>query len=80
MQTYYLVKYVMSLGIEACDGMPLDSNPLTIDIPGRCGYYRLDRDVFTDRNEAVAAARALQAKRIKSLRKQLANAEAVEIV
>lgn len=80
MQTYYLIKYVMSIGIEVCDGEPIDTNAGTIMLAGRYRYYHLGRDVFLDRGDAVRAARALREKRIKSLRKQLASAETLEIV
>ena len=71
MKTYFLAKYALSQGIQVVKGPPSTDGYVSLLI----GFFKLGRDIFETRAEAVVAAKALQAKKIASLQKQLAAVE-----
>jgi hypothetical protein len=80
MAVYYISRYYASEGIVKTQGAPLNTNPNTILTEHRRMYYKLGVDAHVNRASAVVAARLALLKRIKGMRRQLANLEAVEIV
>lgn len=82
MKTMYLSKYALSAGIKAVSvdwddrDTSGDSRP-RVKPDGYLDWYTVGKDIHHDRADAVAAAKVMAAKRIVSLRKQIAKLEAM---
>lgn len=77
MNTMYLSKYALSVGVKEVEvNSDLDGDRVRPE--GYCDYYKIGRDIHHDRADAVAAAKVMAAKRIVSLRKQIAKLEAMK--
>ena len=81
MTTYYVTKYALSskgkIAALVADGPPSEHG--YVYETGWAGRsYKIDRDVFTTPQAAIAAAEAARKKKIASLRKQIAALEKVE--
>ena len=73
-ETFYLAKYALSKGkIEVVTGEWLDGDPkwVTSKHGGLWSTFKLGREIFRTREEAVAKADELRKKRIASLHKQI---------
>ena len=78
--TYYSIKRLFKNGIESHDGRS-NGEYVYVAIPGSYWTDRLKigRDIFTDRASAVAAALKAIEKKRKSIAKQLAKIDDLEV-
>ena len=75
-KSYWLSKYALSEGVQACDGVELDTNDQTIKLAGYgWNYFKLGRDVHESESAAKKAAEDMRLKKIASLKKQIAKLE-----
>lgn len=69
----YLVKYALSGGIKR---VVIDSGyDDRVKPVGFSDYYTVDKEIFANSNDAIAAANAMREKKIVSLKKQIAKLE-----
>jgi hypothetical protein len=74
--TMFVARYALSGGIKEAIGTITDDGQYLSE-GGHGGFYRIDRDAFRTREEAVADAELRRAAKIASLRKQIAKLEKV---
>lgn len=72
LETFYLVRYALSSGeVNVVVGEECDTNPGSIIVKRWWSSYKLGRDIFRSREEAVAKADELRKKKIVSLHRQI---------
>lgn len=70
----YITKYALSRGIiETCDYKISSRDPSWIYSTNHFYNYKIGRDVFFEREEAIKDAYQKRDKKIKSLKKQIDN-------
>lgn len=79
-QKVWLAKYALSEGVceEVVRGGSSREKWITIESRTTWALYKLGRDVFTNREDAVVAADVLRHKKLASLRKSIAKLEKME--
>lgn len=71
--TYYLTKYALSGGVRLVEKEDIKLSAAEfVYIRGLMSGYKLGRDIFVSREEAVSAVEKMRLKRITSISKQLA--------
>jgi hypothetical protein len=75
--TYYLTKYALTEGIKEVTARNYGDDGTYVYPEGYTSWFsfKLGRDVFESRADAVKAAEAMRIKKIASLRKQIAKLE-----
>lgn len=76
---YFIAKYALTAGIQAVELAPsrLFGDELLVDLSGSGQSYRAGVDVFEHAADALADAEKRRAKKLKSLRGQIAKLEAL---
>ena len=74
-KTYWLAKYSLTGGIKELSHVARVSDNGYIYLQGTWEIYKIGKEVFENRYEAVAAAETMRLKKIASLKKQLAKLE-----
>ena len=77
-ETFYLSKYALSGGVKEVRGVLKDDYVSAIDGLFSFQSYRLGRDIFERREDAVTAANRLRMAKIASLQKQIKKLEGME--
>ena len=67
----YLAKYAISEGVKEVEIIDRDYRFDYVGLVGYSALYVLGRDVFKEKNEALAAAEKIRTKKIASLKKQI---------
>lgn len=68
----YVTKYALTSGIEERDDLRVDDSGYAHGKPG-FEIFKIGRDVFYSRDDAVKAAESARAKKIKNLEAQIAK-------
>lgn len=77
---YYLVRYCLTKGIEEVesDNTSVYGGHTHVYVKSFYGAFRLGKDIFLDKNQAVIAANEIKGAKIASLKKQIAKLEKAE--
>ena len=79
-ETFYLIRYALSEGVIAevrgYEGSYESKG--WVGVNNNWTSFKLGRDIFRDRNDAVAQVEVMRKKRIASLQKQIQKLEAME--
>lgn len=83
MKTYYVTKYSLTKGIYPVEGTTtqFDSTSSYVQFKNKNNYpccFKLDKDIFSTIDGAVADAEHRRLKKIKSLEKQIAKLKALK--
>lgn len=71
----WLAKYALTDRVKQVEVVPISSAPSYVKQPGGWLILKIGMDVFETEDEALAAAEAMRAKKVASLRKQIAKLE-----
>ena len=81
-ETFYLVRYALSEGAIA-EVRSVESHSskgwVSVSANGYWTSFKLGRDIFRDRNDALTQVEAMRKKKIASLQKQIQRLEGMEI-
>ena len=79
-ETFYLVRYALGEGVIAeVRGFEAHSCKCWVSVNNNWTSFKLGRDIFRDRNDAVAQVEVMRKKKIASLKKQIQKLEGMEI-
>lgn len=74
-ETFYLAKYALSVGIKEVQGVRNDDYVYGLDGFLSFHSFRIGRDIFESRAEAVAQANKLRTAKLASLKRQIKKLE-----
>ena len=78
-ETFYLVRYALSEGaIAEVRSVESHSSKGWVSVNGHWTSFKLGRDIFRDRNDALTQVEAMRKKKIASLQKQIQKLEGME--
>ena len=80
-ETFYLVRYALSEGtiaeVRGCEGSYESKGWVGVN-NNNWTSFKLGRDIFRDRNDAVAQVEVMRKKKIASLQKQIQRLEGMK--